>query len=151
MTIPVMVFNSSAITDYLVLRALRPPVFAVYRVALLSEALRSLREVRGRVVVIIDHSAASVHLSEQFIEAAAQDGDLAQRHTYVLLVSTDETLPMRVSKSLSKLSFALLASSASEGQIVSVVQIVAQRQPPSSSVALRQPQQTYGEVTKPRR
>jgi CheY-like chemotaxis protein len=125
----VMLFNGNAVTQEFVSLALPSPMFGIYVVADVPEAIRALHSASKRVVVIIDYPVTSWQISAQFIEAAAQDDELVHRHTYVLMLSTDETLPLHISKALNKLSSILIAKPASKEQILSIVQIMAQRQP----------------------
>jgi hypothetical protein len=124
-----MLFNGNTVTQQLISLALPSPLFGIYMVAEVPEALRALHSASKRVVVIIDYSVTNWQTSAQFIEAAAQDDDLVSRHTFVLMLSTDETLPLHVSKALNKLSSILIAKPTSKEQILSIVQIMAQRQP----------------------
>jgi DNA-binding NtrC family response regulator len=128
MSTQVMLFNGNSVTRELIALALPPPVFEVYMVAEVPDAIQALHRVSKRAVVIIDYSVTNWQTSALFIQTVAKDADLVSRHTYVLLLSTDETLSVSVSTALNKLSVLLLAKPAAKEQITSVVQIMAQRQ-----------------------
>lgn len=125
----VLLVNGDLLSRETVVLTLPRPEYSIVRVQATDIALDILRRSSKPVIVIVDFSVTNWQASAEFMKICSADGQLARHHKYILLLTTNETMPLNIGQAISVIQPIMAAKPFSPEQLLGAVQ-AAERQLP---------------------
>jgi CheY-like chemotaxis protein len=125
----VLLVNGDLLTRETVALTLPQAEYIVVRAQDTGIALEILRQSNKPVIIIVDFSVTNWQASARFMEVCAAESGLALRNMYILLLTTNETLPLTIGQAITAIQPIIVAKPLSREQLLGAVKAAARLLP----------------------